>query len=83
MHAHALLSCAACAMPRLCHLQRLALLLLARPALRWLSIQVVAWGMVACTFSTMTTATHFYVLRLALGLCESGAFPGLWSVLNR
>ena len=38
--------------------------------------QVVAWGVVACSFAAMRTKAHFYTLRLLLGAAEAGAFPG-------
>ena len=50
---------------------------------RWLPALVIAWGVAAVAFSAMRTATHFYALRVALGLAEAGVFPGMWVVLAR
>ncbi|GAX80809.1 hypothetical protein CEUSTIGMA_g8245.t1 [Chlamydomonas eustigma] len=48
---------------------------------RWLSIQVAIWGIVATSFSLITTVTQFYVLRFLLGMAEAGAFPAIWYYL--
>ena len=50
---------------------------------RWLPALVIAWGLAAVAFSAMRTSTHFYALRVALGLAEAGVFPGMWAVLAR
>lgn len=42
----------------------------------WLPIIIVAWGVVATLFAGLKSATDFYVLRLLLGVAESGSFPG-------
>lgn len=47
----------------------------------FLGMILVAWGVVATLFAWMQTGTHFYVLRLILGLAESGAYPGTVSQL--
>ncbi|PNH10102.1 putative metabolite transport protein NicT [Tetrabaena socialis] len=48
----------------------------------WLAIIIAAWGATAAAFAGMTTASHFYALRLLLGLTEAGAFPGMWYCLS-
>ena len=42
----------------------------------WLPIIIVSWGVVATLFAGLKSATDFYVLRLLLGVAESGSFPG-------
>ena len=44
----------------------------------WLSFIIIAWGTVAVSFASMKNVTQFYVLRLLLGVTESGTFPGMW-----
>lgn len=43
----------------------------------WLSIIIAAWGACAVAFAFMTSPATFYALRLALGVAEAGAFPGM------
>ena len=38
----------------------------------WLSVIVVAWGIVAAATAAMKTAGHFYLFRFLLGMCEAG-----------
>ena len=45
----------------------------------WLPIIIVSWGVVATLFAGLKSATDFYVLRLLLGVAESGSFPGISS----
>lgn len=42
----------------------------------WLPIIIVSWGVVATLFAGLKSATDFYILRLLLGVAESGSFPG-------
>ncbi|KAG2428194.1 hypothetical protein HXX76_011874 [Chlamydomonas incerta] len=49
----------------------------------WLAVIIFAWGLAASAFAGMKTATHFYVLRLVLGVAEAGAFPGMWYMLTK
>jgi hypothetical protein len=43
---------------------------------RWyLSILIVACGIVMASGAAITTPTGFVMMRLALGICESGLFP--------
>lgn len=39
-----------------------------------------AWGLVSAACAAMSGPASFYALRLALGLTEAGAFPGMWYV---
>lgn len=48
---------------------------------RWLGILVSVWGLVAASFSTISSVTQFYVLRFLLGVAEAGAFPGEYQLL--
>ncbi|KAI2602734.1 MFS general substrate transporter [Hypoxylon sp. NC1633] len=43
---------------------------------RWLSCQIVAWGLVATFQSFMTNYGSYLATRLLLGLCEAGFIPG-------
>ena len=45
-------------------------------ARRWLAAILVAWGCVAAAFAAVRGEAGFLVLRLLLGLAESGAYPG-------
>lgn len=38
---------------------------------------MVCWGVCATAFAFMQTASHYYVLRLLLGIAEAGFFPGV------
>lgn len=38
---------------------------------------MLGWGICACLFAFMTSATHFYALRFLLGVAEAGFFPGI------
>ena len=49
----------------------------------WLPIIIVAWGVVATLFAGLKSATDFYVLRLLLGVAESGSFPGASLLYSR
>lgn len=46
-------------------------------ARRWLAAILVAWGAVAMSFAAIRSTAAFLVLRLLLGLAESGAYPGV------
>ncbi|KAK7747414.1 hypothetical protein SLS53_001669 [Cytospora paraplurivora] len=43
---------------------------------RWLSGQIIAWGLVALFQNFMTSYAGYLVTRIILGLCESGFIPG-------
>lgn len=49
---------------------------------RWLACIVTTWGVTAMAFAFMKNKVQFFVLRLLLGISESGAFPGMWYYLN-
>eukprot|EP00877_Chromochloris_zofingiensis_P006541 jgi/Chrzof1/213/Cz01g07110.t1 len=49
---------------------------------RWLSIIVVSWGVVAACMAALTNVSGFLAIRLVLGICEAGAFPGFWYYLS-
>ena len=38
----------------------------------WLSVIVVAWGIVAAATAAMKNAGQFYMFRFLLGMCEAG-----------
>lgn len=54
------------------------LLLMRVGTTKWLSAIVTMWGVTAMCFAFLSSAQHFYMLRLILGVAESGAFPGMW-----
>lgn len=43
----------------------------------WLARIMVTWGIVAAGFAWATSETSFLVLRVLLGICEAGFFPGI------
>lgn len=43
---------------------------------RWLSGQIIAWGLVALFQNFITNYAGYLVTRLILGLCEAGFIPG-------
>jgi len=45
---------------------------------RWLAFIVILWGALAMALAMLRTADDFVLLRLLLGVAESGTFPGLW-----
>eukprot|EP00877_Chromochloris_zofingiensis_P003259 jgi/Chrzof1/12934/Cz07g13020.t1 len=49
---------------------------------RWLAIIVVCWGVVAACMAAMTNVSSYLGIRLVLGICEAGAFPGFWYYLS-
>ncbi len=58
-------------------------------ARRWLARIMITWGLVAAGFAWVTTENQFLVLRVLLGICEAGFFPGIiyyltfWFTSNR
>jgi MFS transporter, ACS family, tartrate transporter len=52
-------------------------------ARRWILATVLAWGSVATCMAFMRTATHFYVLRILLGIAESGFAPGIVFLMSQ
>ena len=46
-------------------------------ARRWIARIMFTWGLIASAMMLMRTPTHFYALRVLLGLAEAGFFPGM------
>ncbi|KAK9804035.1 hypothetical protein WJX73_006048 [Symbiochloris irregularis] len=44
----------------------------------FLGVSLACWGVVASCFATLQSSTQFFILRFILGLCETGAYPGMW-----
>ena len=44
----------------------------------WLAGMLIAWGAVAAGMAGITGAATLYVLRVLLGIFESGALPCMW-----
>eukprot|EP00887_Chlorella_sp_A99_P007890 scaffold20.g7890.t1 len=51
-------------------------------ARRWLTLILVAWGIVAMACAAITNEAGFLTLRLLLGLAEAGTFPGIYFHLS-
>jgi|SRR5450432_3134459 MFS transporter, ACS family, tartrate transporter len=53
-------------------------LMLARVgARRWITVIMVAWGLISCSMALVSTPREFYTLRFLLGVAEAGFFPGM------
>jgi ACS family tartrate transporter-like MFS transporter len=48
----------------------------------WIARIMITWGLVACSFMFVKTATHFYLVRFLLGVAEAGFFPGMMLYLT-
>eukprot|EP00878_Enallax_costatus_P029380 GHUV01031852.1.p1 GENE.GHUV01031852.1~~GHUV01031852.1.p1 ORF type:complete len:127 (+),score=21.13 GHUV01031852.1:265-645(+) len=48
----------------------------------WLAAITVAWGAVASAFALVKGPVSFMLLRLLLGLAESGSLPGTWYYIS-
>jgi ACS family tartrate transporter-like MFS transporter len=46
-------------------------------ARRWISVLMIAWGLISSSMMFVHTPTGFYVLRFLLGAAEAGFFPGI------
>jgi ACS family tartrate transporter-like MFS transporter len=46
-------------------------------ARKWIGRIMVSWGLVAALTALVRSPTHFYGVRLLLGLAEAGFFPGV------
>jgi sugar phosphate permease len=46
-------------------------------ARKWFARIMVTWGLVTVLMAFIRTPMHFYVVRILLGVCESGFFPGI------
>jgi ACS family tartrate transporter-like MFS transporter len=44
---------------------------------RWISVIMIAWGLVSASMLFLTGAKSFYAMRFLLGLAEAGFFPGI------
>lgn len=49
----------------------------------WMSLIVVAWGLVTMAFALVRGPASLYVLRVLLGAAEAGTMPGCWFLLSR
>ena len=46
-------------------------------ARKWFARIMVTWGLVTVLMAYIRTPMHFYLVRILLGICESGFFPGI------
>lgn len=46
-------------------------------ARKWFARIMVTWGLVTVLMAFIRTPMHFYLVRILLGICESGFFPGV------
>lgn len=46
-------------------------------ARRWISVLMIAWGLISSTTAFVSTPKSFYFLRFLLGAAEAGFFPGV------
>lgn len=46
-------------------------------ARKWFARIMVTWGLVTVLMAFIQTPMHFYAVRILLGVCESGFFPGI------
>lgn len=44
----------------------------------WLATIIALWGIIAACFAFMQSLWQFYLLRVLLGIAESGSVPGIW-----
>ncbi len=44
---------------------------------RWISVLMIAWGIVSASMMFVATIRSFYILRFLLGATEAGFFPGV------
>ena len=49
---------------------------------RWLSVQILAWGLVATFQSFISNYASYLATRLLLGLLEAGFIPGMTSSMQ-
>lgn len=52
-------------------------------ARRWICGAVVLWGTIASALSLIQSPVHFYVLRILLGVAESGFAPGIVFIMSQ
>jgi D-galactonate transporter len=46
-------------------------------ARKWFSRIMVTWGLITILMAFIRTPTHFYLVRILLGVAEAGFFPGI------
>jgi MFS transporter, ACS family, tartrate transporter len=46
-------------------------------ARRWLARIMISWGVIAMLMAGIQSTTHFFVLRVLLGIAEAGFYPGV------
>ena len=46
-------------------------------ARRWITVIMIAWGLISCCMALVRTPVQFYILRTLLGVAEAGFFPGM------
>jgi MFS transporter, ACS family, tartrate transporter len=46
-------------------------------ARKWFSRIMVTWGLITIVMAFIRTPTHFYLVRIFLGVAEAGFFPGI------
>ena len=46
-------------------------------ARRWLSLVMIAWGLISASMVFVSGSNSFYALRFLLGIAEAGFFPGV------
>jgi ACS family tartrate transporter-like MFS transporter len=44
---------------------------------RWISVLMVAWGVISCLMIFVRGPVSFYIMRFLLGAAEAGFFPGI------
>src|ERR1700759_4604646 len=66
----------ACSFPHTALLERVG-------ARRWVFGAVLFWGLVSTALAWTSSASHFYVLRVLLGVAESGFAPGIVYIMSQ
>jgi sugar phosphate permease len=51
-------------------------------ARKWFARIMITWGLVTVLMAFIRTPMHFYLVRILLGVCESGFFPGILVYLS-
>jgi MFS transporter, ACS family, tartrate transporter len=50
---------------------------------RWISLLMIAWGVISCLMIFIRGPVSFYVMRFLLGAAEAGFFPGMILYMKR
>jgi MFS transporter, ACS family, tartrate transporter len=50
---------------------------------RWISVLMIAWGLISCLMIFIRGPISFYVMRFLLGAAEAGFFPGMIFYMKR